>query len=79
MHLERDDQVLTAIAEATTSRSNILLLSKNRKQVVLLELTAPWEERSVKPLRRSSPSLVTTTGWLLSKACPSRRGGAGDL
>lgn len=48
MHLERDDQVLTAIAEAindhtaaTTSRSNILLLSKNRKQVVLLELTAP--------------------------------------
>lgn len=36
MHLETDDQVLTAIAEAinnhtaaTTSRSNILLLSKN--------------------------------------------------
>ncbi len=39
----------------TTLRPDVVLLSESTKQVVLLELTVPWEDRLEGPLKGSSP------------------------
>ncbi len=51
----------------TTFRPNVVLLSESTKQVVLLELTVPWEDRLEGPLKGSSPS---TRDWSASDDKP---------